>query len=439
MLVTVCFGKDMVKFNKSTFGIQTRITSFFEDSEDRSVIPASLLDGSNLGYLVTIEEKEHNLRIFDITADVDNKTPENEYNHKAVYESICGFLQDHSGVSSLFLDTDYKVFCFKVAEKYIPYKLADRVLTPLTLPNVRAALGNLKDGKIKYIILTFGDTIKIVDTWNSYHLVYILVKSFIENKFPLFDKKRLDKSSIVSFDGFFLTYIYISNIVGSKIQFKDTVKRGYDNLSKMNMLAHIPQESWIIEENYKNLKVDRLKKFIVEEKKTFAEKVKDILSDEKDEVDIITGKETVNEFVPTYFSHIFNENSVVMGWKDFIEMFTGNEVHGNNRMAVIDGLPDDADSIIIVPDEDIGNLDFSLKKEDIIFMGLNEQTLYFALKSYTGKKECTPEETLLAQKLDDYILTNFYLETNVEYDSEDCEGDNCDIKDSKTILLDAGG
>jgi hypothetical protein len=208
---------------------------------------------------------------------------------------------------------DYRVFCFKVGDRFIPYKLAGRKLIPLTLPNVRVALNDLKDKKREYIILTFGDTLKVVDTWNSYQLAYLLTKTFIETKFPVIDKKRLDKISIISFDAFYLTYIYVSHIVGAKVQYKETVRRGYDSLSGMNLLAHMPQESWVVEESYRNIKIERLQNIIKREKKTLVKKVKDILAGK--DVEDLGDEEDVGEFVPTYFSHIFDEKSIIIGWR----------------------------------------------------------------------------------------------------------------------------
>jgi len=424
--MTVCYGRDLVKFTKSTVGVQTKITSFFEDSDDKSLMKSNLLDDKNIGYFIDIENRENGARTFNVTVDLYNKTNENDVDHRAIYENVCTFLKDHPTVISLFLDPKYEVFCFKVENRYIPYKLTNRVLTPITLGNIRTSLNDLKDKTKEYIILTFGDTIKIIDSWNSYHLVYLLTKSFIETKFPLINKKRLEKSSIISFDGFLLTYIYLSHIVGAKLQYKETVRRGYDNLSKMNMLAHIPQESWVIEENYKNLKVARLKNVIKNEKKSSARKIKDIIAGKYNEES--EESESIEEYIPTYFSHIFDDKSVVMGWKNFIEMFTDSSII---KGVIINDIPDDTDSIIIVPDGDIGNQEFLINQEDILFIGLNEKTLYFALKSSTGMMKCTPEEELLSQKLEEYVLNNFFLEADIQFDSED--------NSNQLLLLDVGG
>jgi hypothetical protein len=221
----------------------------------------------------------------------------------------------------------------------------------------------------------------------------------------------MKNSRIISFQAFSFLFYHIKTLLHTKEVYRETIKLGYETMSKMNFLPKVPSENWYVSEFNKDLKVDRLKQFS-KKKVTMFEKI--LKGKDKNKENKCNVK---NPFVPNYFSHLFDEKSPVIFWKDFVETMQSFDFESllpqsryaqqlaNNDYYIT--------PVIIIPDADI----VDLTPNDICFMGYDGEDLHIVINSNEFTDKETPEEVTLKEKIKRNIHIKFGLTTDVTFDT----------------------
>lgn len=433
MVITTKIENTVIIINKMGYKLKKLSGYFYEDKTDREKMSAYFMPKVILTMLITIEEKIDKTTEYKVEIDEHAKFSVEDVNPRRIYNLVNNLRNEietpEYKIKGILLDQDYDIIGYtnKTVE-YIPYKLAEKITQKkaieICVGNSYSILDTLIKDKESYCVWAFPDCLKLFDYYTIHSLLYLLIKVYIEDRFMVLDEKRLEDRRIISKDGFLLTYYHLTSILNVPDTNKETVKYGFETMSKMNYLPHIPTKIWWVEENMSKIKINRLIETITK-KENVVEKVKNKLNKNKsDKID------EDNIFIPEYNKNIFDiADAGIIGWKEFTELFLSYEtnVHGNFRYDMWDDefydLP-----LIIVPESNISEISV----DDILFIGFYGTKLYISLQSHVYTEKEIPEEVELKKKLSNYLHTIFKLDSEITFENPKEDKNN-------TILLDAGG
>jgi len=430
MVITQTIANTTIIINKLGYKLKKLTGYFYEDRTDREKMTAYFLPKVILTIYIAIEKKTDNTIEYKVDIDQSAKFSEEDINPRRIYNIVNNLCKEvetlDSKVIGILLDQDYDIvgYSTKISE-YIPYKLTDKVANKkaieICVGNSYAILDDIIKDKEHYCVWAFPDSLKLFDYYTIHSLIYLLVKIYVEDRFMVLDEKRLEERRIISKEGFLLTFYHLSSILNIPDTNKETIKYGFDTMSKMNLLPHVPDKVWWVEENMVGININRLVDVITKKEKAI-DRIKNRLDKDDD-------KDVDNFFIPDYYKSIFEiGESGIMGWKDFTQLFLSYEVniHGGFRYDMWDDDFDDV-PLILVPESNISEIDVN----DILFMGYYGSKLYISLQAHTRTDKETPEEVKLKRKFQDYLYTIFRLDSEITFENPK--------DDDKVILLEAGG
>lgn len=404
------FDNTVVRLTKTTYSIKTKVSGYISgDNVDRENMKAFILPETRIVFSVEINNYADGDRLFSTDLDSKSLLTVDDISLDKLYEVINNFTKK-TNACAVLLDGGYNIFAYSFGkDNYIPYEIDKLEKTELTVMTVSPLVDEINKEKESYFIFVLGDLIKIVDFYTIHNLIFLLIKYYVENRFPARDKERMKDCRIISLQGFSFLFYHIKSLLHAKEIYKETIKTGYDTMSKMNLLPHIPSEIWYVEENFKNLKVDRLKSFKHKKHSIFERVLK------SNKITIPTPK---TEYIPTYYTHLFDENSPVIGWKEFcenirdmdwgVESLTPNIWATETDDAVFSIIP-----CIIIPDESI----VDLLPSNITFMGFDGDELHLVIKSKILSEKETTEEASMRERIGRHLLIKLGLETTITFDT----------------------
>lgn len=419
-MVTQLFENATLELSKSIYTIKTKISGYIaDDTIDRSKMKILVLKKSNITFYVDITTAMNGNKVFRVELDTNSSMKEGDVNLEKLYNAINDVLIETTAVQFL-LDSEYNVFCFSYGKnEYIPYKLEKLETIELSILGVNELVDKINKDKDFYFIMAFPDRLYTVDYYTTHNLIYLLIKIYVETRFPVRDNEKYKEKRIISLQGFTFIFYHLKSLLKAKNVYKDTIKAGFETMSKLNLLPYVPYTNWYVEENVPNLETKRLKDFI-SHKQTMFEKI----MGKKHENTVVNNKKD-DIFIPEYYTHIFDNKCKVMLWHDFVNIIIGWEqsfLEFNNYEFIY------VTPTLIVPDNTIPDLN----SEDILFLGFDGEKLCLVINSKVNSDKETVEETALRDKLTKYFLSRFGVDVEITFDMEKLIKNNI-------ITLDAGG
>lgn len=420
-MVTLVKDNTTVELNSLTYSLKSRISGYLADDIDRSQMRLWILLNTKSVFAITISKTLMGSMCIKVEMDSKTTLKEHEVSLEKIYENITNFLVEYPDVKKVLLDGEYKVFAIcNDANDFVPYKLSERKLVEVNINNVYPLVDSIQKVDDDYFICAFPDILFSVDKYTTLNLICILVKYYVETRFPVIDKNRLEDKQIISLPSFTLWVYHIKSLLKATCSTTYSVKNYYDNMSKMNMLAHVPANNWWIEESTLKLDTKRLMDFIAKKESNIIVVKDDIdMKDNPEKVDEI--EEIVTPYIPEYFSHAFMDDDLqIMEWRDFLDEF--NRYESSYKQFDRYNFDIFVSSIIIVPTENIGSVD----KNDIIFLGFDGGKFYLTINSKEEGKALTSNEVNLKNTLQGYFWRKFgyevetVFETMTEDDTKNC-------------------
>lgn len=404
-----------------TYTLKGRIGGYLSDNIDRSNMKLYILPNTKALFGVTISKTALSSKLL-YKVELDSKTTlkEEDIDLEKLYKNIDEFYIENPNSSRFIIDEKYNIFgVANDKNDYLPYKL-DRIgLIEANVNNCVSIVSTVQTKEDEYFIFSFPDMIFTVDKYTTLNLISVLVKYYVESRFPVSDKKKLEKSQIISFPVFqFLTF-HLKSLLRATCTTQYSIKNYFDNMSRMNLLPHIPTENWWIEQNELKLNSNRLIEFM-SKKESLIDKVKNNIipnnteekEEEKEDEEETTETEILDvPYIPEYYSDAFMEDDImIMSWGDFLLDFTKFETNYHGKIAY------DYDifmcPVIIIPDDTIMNL----KKEDVIFLGFDGEKFYLTLATKENPNVITDEQINLKNTLKGYFWRKFGYETEIVYE-----------------------
>lgn len=404
------FDKTQVTLIKNPYSLRSKLSGYIgkDDYTDKSKDKLYVLPSTKLIYYIDIFKYADGIEKFRIEMDGNSLLEVDDVSLDKIYEVVTEFSKQ-CNASELLLDVNYNVFAYSFSKDvFIPY-LSEKIDKTEVSVNILAPIvDELFVNKESYLILAIGDTIKIVDSYTFHNLVFFLIKPYLEARFPVTDTKKLDKKRIITYQGFSFVYYHLKSLLHKKdTLYKETLKTGYDNMSKMNLLPYVPDEIWYTTDVVKNLKTERLRSFL-KKKKSIFEKVAEVIRPTTVE------KEKYN--IPDYYREYFSDDFPVIYWKDFISgmeaLDWGVEAYNNKFIEEIDDDIYVATPCIIIPDMPI----LDLNPQDIVFMGYDGSELKMSIKTQLDTEYESIEEQAFKEKIMKYLVTKYGIETKITYE-----------------------
>lgn len=405
-MVTTIYKNTKIEANKVLYSFENKISSFLELGEiDRKNQKVYILPKYKI--MMCLEIKDDNSLELDISKQ--SKYDTNTVDLAKIIDKIIDYKSKYHG-KQLLLDDDYNIICHSEAlrKDFVPFDIDNLEKIELGVNAVAPYVDDMYKDKESYLLYCFPDTIKSVDEFTVHHLLFLMIKDYVEKRFPVIESKNLENMRIISKQGFDFIFYHLASVLRVKDIYKEVLKTGFDVMSKTNYLPHIPTENWYVHENVPNIKTKRLLE-LKNKKESVIEKIGKKLQN-KPEVKEISNP----RFIPNYLAHLFTDDSPVINWVEFVGQCYQYEMGVNyNRWT------DCMDSYymnpaIIIPDSSI----FNLEKDDILFMGYDGETIKLVLNSKTmGKKE-TEEESKLAKSLQTQFLGRYGIDCEIIFDYE---------------------
>jgi hypothetical protein len=408
-MVTLTINQITMEVTKLTHSLKPRISGYLSDEVDRSHMKINILPFIKIAFSVEIKTTLLNHILYKVEICAKSEIEENTVKLESLYKSIKNFSDTNSALCFL-LDKNYNIIGFmNTGRDYVPYKLDEKELIEANVSNSYSFLEDIQKDADNYFIITFPDLLVTVDKYTADSYLGLMVKSYVDNRFPVLDKESGDRR-IISFSGFQLIYAHMKSILNVKSTVTYYVKACFDNMNKMNMLPRIPYKNYWINGTGITLKTDRLMKMIIK-KESLSDKVRNIINGKKevDNDDILLEKDiskdddklifTKNDDetvvidipeIPEYFSHAFDEEFVCMLWSDFMDEYAEWEV---NNPSILNSFGEEflMDSVIIIPEDNIG----TVKREDINFIGFDGDKFYISINcKFDGEKELDLRNTI---------------------------------------------
>jgi len=404
-MVSLTIGNTTTELTKMAYSLKSKIGGYLSDNIDRENMKLYILPKVKVAFAVEVKETLTNHRMFKVEIDGKLDISEITVNLAKLHHTIDDFLKENKVVKFL-MDEDYKVLGINNDKMdYFPYKLSEREKIEANVTNSYTFLDSVQKIEDNYFIVSFDDILLTIDKYTATNYIALLVKYYIEDRFPVYDVHRLVNQRIISNAAFQLIFFHLKSILQVKTSVSYSARNGFDLMSKMNLLPHIPSTNWWIEENGLNIKTKRLIE-LANKKESLIDKIKGKTGKKNKEIIIKT------PCIPEYFSHAFeDEDSNTMLWSDFLKEFI--EFETNTKSNLEEWNYDIfVNPIIIIPDGKVGELD----KDDILFLGFDGEFFYLSMDSKFSGNNLTKEEVDLKNRMVSYFQRKFGYVVNIVYE-----------------------